>query len=53
MVFAPEEEHDDFEEHLSELKKRGRLPKLGDACWGLERMIAALAGVSEPGPFPQ
>jgi len=24
-----------------------------DAQWGLERMIAALADVSEPGPFPQ
>ncbi|WP_331732479.1 abortive infection system antitoxin AbiGi family protein [Streptomyces sp. NBC_00989] len=53
VVFAPEKEHDEFEDHLGELKKRGRLPKLVDASWGLERMIAALARVSEPGPFPR
>ncbi|MHB9863499.1 abortive infection system antitoxin AbiGi family protein [Streptomyces sp. YIM S03343] len=53
VVFAPEEEHDDFDDHLCELKKKGRRPKLVDARWGLERMIAALANVSEPGPFPQ
>ncbi|MFJ5731040.1 abortive infection system antitoxin AbiGi family protein [Streptomyces paradoxus] len=52
VVFAPEEEHDEFEEYLGELKKRGRLPSLVDASWGLERMIAALARVSEHGPFP-
>lgn len=52
VVFAPEEEHDEFEEHLREIKTRGRLPSLVDASWGLERMIAALARVPEPGPFP-
>lgn len=53
VVFAPEEEHDEFEEHLREIKMKGRLPGLVDANWGLERMIAALTAVSEPGPFPE
>ncbi|WP_042409932.1 hypothetical protein [Streptacidiphilus carbonis] len=53
VVFAPEEEHEDFEEHLYKLKEKGRRPMLVDARWGLERMIAAFARVSDPGPFPQ
>ncbi|MFB7944546.1 abortive infection system antitoxin AbiGi family protein [Kitasatospora phosalacinea] len=50
VVFAPEEEHSDFEELLKRQQKE--TPPLVDARWGLERMIAALAGVDEPGPFP-
>jgi hypothetical protein len=53
VIFAPEEEHDDFDDHLYALKEKGRRPQLVDASWGLERMIAALARVSEPGPFPE
>ncbi|MFF5881100.1 abortive infection system antitoxin AbiGi family protein [Streptomyces californicus] len=53
VVFAPEEEHDEFEEHMRGIRVKGRLPSLVDASWGLERMIAALAQVSEPGPFPE
>ncbi|MFJ3899886.1 hypothetical protein [Streptomyces sp. NPDC090083] len=53
VVFAPEEEHDEFEAYLRELKEKGRLPSLVDATWGLERMIAALARVVESGPFPE
>ncbi|GHG38361.1 abortive infection system antitoxin AbiGi family protein [Streptomyces albogriseolus] len=52
VVFAPEEDHDELEDHLAELIQRGRRPHLVDARWGLERMIAALTDVDEPGPFP-
>jgi hypothetical protein len=29
-----------------------RTPRLIDASWGLERMIGALAGITDLGPFP-
>ncbi|MEU4011473.1 hypothetical protein AB0H30_23810 [Streptomyces pseudogriseolus] len=52
VVFAPQKDHDELEDHLAELIQRGRRPHLVDARWGLERMIAALTDVDEPGPFP-
>ncbi|MFE0462776.1 abortive infection system antitoxin AbiGi family protein [Kitasatospora sp. NPDC058965] len=53
VLFAPEADHDEIDEVLYDLKPKGRRPQLVDATWGLERMIAAFARVSEPGPFPE
>lgn len=55
-LLLPEAEHEDFAEDLAELSKpwaRRRVPLL-DPTWGLERMIAGLAGVDADvaGPFP-
>lgn len=54
VVFAPEAEHHSLRSHLgNSTDYAAKIPALVDTNWGLERMIAALAGVSEPGPFPQ
>lgn len=56
VVFAPEAEHSRLRSDLGGspgYKAKIQIPALVDAAWGLERMIAALAGVSEPGPFPR
>lgn len=54
VVFAPGQEHAIIQESMSGYRGcKAAMPSLVDARWGLERMIAALAGVSEPGPFPQ
>ncbi len=61
VVFAPEDEHDDVQERLRR-RPRGatappaiasNMPAFVDARWGLERMIGALAEVSDLGPFPE
>ena len=54
VVFAPEQEHSIMQDSISGYRGyTTAMPGLVDAQWGLERMIAALADVSEPGPFPQ
>lgn len=58
-VFAPESDHDDFVSDLAKLQNLDedyveRRLKVLDPDWGLERMVAKLAGVSDEdaGPFP-
>jgi hypothetical protein len=57
-IFAPEAEHTDvqtdLEDHANQAFPGTRVPPLLDADWGLERMIARLAGVpdNEAGPLP-
>ena len=54
VVFAPEHEHGTVRDSLAEDPDyEAVMPKLMDTQWGLERMIATLAGVSDLGPFPQ
>lgn len=53
-IFAPAEDHDTFRAELANANERwGRRPIL-DPRWGLERMVAALAGLDSDqiGPFP-
>jgi hypothetical protein len=55
-VFAPEAEHDDLDDELRKMQGgRRRRPSVLDPSWGLERMIAALAGLDERwvGPFSE
>jgi hypothetical protein len=54
VVFAPEGEHEELAEEIgsNEHYQRFGMPALVDAHWGLERMIAALAGIWDTGPFP-
>lgn len=55
-AFAPEETHEEIQATLRAHEAAdGEPPKLLDANWGLERMIAKLAGVpdSDAGPFPK
>ena len=61
VVFAPEDEHESLREQLRS-RPRGasatppiasNMPAFVDAQWGLERMIGALADVSDLGPFPE
>ncbi|MGH3118579.1 MAG: abortive infection system antitoxin AbiGi family protein [Gaiellales bacterium] len=54
-VFLPEDEHTLFARELAGLRQGGEEPPpLLDPRWGLERMIAALRGLSagDVGPFP-
>jgi hypothetical protein len=51
-VLAPYADHDQVGKKLSSGPSAGRTIALLDPNWGLERMIAALAGVAESGPFP-
>ena len=54
VVFAPEQEHSTLRGSLAaDPDYEAVLLRLMDAQWGLERMIATLAGVSDHGPFPQ
>jgi hypothetical protein len=54
VVFAPESEHPSLEAWLAGNRDyQTRMPKLIDVDWGLERMIGALTGISDLGPFPQ
>jgi hypothetical protein len=54
VVFAPEHEHALLRDALTgHPGYAATMPRFADAQWGLERMIATLAGVSDPGPFPQ
>lgn len=52
VVFAPHTDHDDLRHQIESWDHYIRIPVFVDARWGLERMIAALAGVKDPGPFP-
>jgi hypothetical protein len=53
VVFAPEDEHRDIRERLAATDLYGfKMPAFVDARWGLERMIGAMAGVRDIGPFP-
>lgn len=52
VVFAPESEHTELGEFVARRYEDEKIPRFVDATWGLERMIAALAEVDEPGPFP-
>jgi len=54
VVFAPEHEHAILRDSLAgHPGYAATMPGFVDAQWGLERMIATLAGVSDLGPFPQ
>jgi hypothetical protein len=55
-AFAPEGEHESLTAQLVSLDAQAAIPthappKFLDPRWGLERMIASLTDVSEPGPF--
>lgn len=53
VVFAPVTAHEVLRSALAaDPNYVGRMPRLIDASWGLERMIGALAGVTDLGPFP-
>lgn len=54
-LFAPEADHGPLRQELRHRNKRWLRRPILDPQWGLERMIAELAGVSpeEIGPFPQ
>lgn len=60
VAFVPEQEQEDFRSELLDLCREHRLIAddhyddlaLLDPTWGLERMVATLAGVQNPGPFP-
>lgn len=54
VVFAPEHDHGALRDSLAgDPDYEEVLPRLVDVQWGLERMIATLAGVADHGPFPQ
>ncbi|MCP3799759.1 abortive infection system antitoxin AbiGi family protein [Allokutzneria sp. A3M-2-11 16] len=53
VVFAPESEHDALREEMATWPGCAAPPAVVDAKWGLERVIAALAHVRDPGPFPK
>jgi Putative abortive phage resistance protein AbiGi, antitoxin len=52
-VFAPEDDHDDFDDELRDVVGQRRPPVL-DSRWGLERMISKLRGIDDDiaGPLP-
>ncbi len=52
VVFAPEADHDLIRDRLTAHEAYEAMPHLVDATWGLERMIAAIVGVDDVGPFP-
>ncbi|MFD8315929.1 abortive infection system antitoxin AbiGi family protein [Kitasatospora purpeofusca] len=51
-VFGPEDWHSEARRFMTDDLEYGRVPPVIDPRWGLERVIAALAGVADPGPFP-
>ena len=55
-VFAPETDQAAVQGRLAANGHyEDKMPALVDACWGLERMIAALAAIpsEDVGPFPR
>ncbi|WP_430787139.1 abortive infection system antitoxin AbiGi family protein [Actinoplanes sp. G11-F43] len=54
-VLAPADDHDQLREDLAEIDERWSRRPLLDPRWGLERMIAAMAQISDEhiGPFPE
>lgn len=54
-VLAPAEDHEQLREDLSEIDEQWEQRPILDPRWGLERMIAAMARISDEhiGPFPE